>query len=206
MRAAALIPFLTVLAAAAPAAAAVDLTGQSLSAAFYGLTSALPWTVPTPFANPAIVGPGVEFAAVADPVPGLDIFFTIDVSSTGFDLTLGYPPGVLYSPTDELFGIQLSGFSGIGAIFLDGYSCTGDACDAPGLGAGSRVISAMSDASTAQVTFSAVRNGETYSFKFADPVAETPVSTVPEPSSWALMLAGFALAGAASRRRRAIVG
>lgn len=32
-----------------------------------------------------------------------------------------------------------------------------------------------------------------------------PVSGVPEPSSWALLIAGFFLTGAASRRRRKLI-
>ena len=33
--------------------------------------------------------------------------------------------------------------------------------------------------------------------------AATPVSAVPEPATWAMMIAGFGLAGSALRRRRA---
>ncbi len=65
-----------------------------------------------------------------------------------------------------------------------------------------------------------IASGATFAFRWVDldvsrsddglaiddlSVLAAPVSAVPEPASWALMLTGFALAGAALRRRRAIV-
>ncbi len=202
MRATTLIPLLAVLAAAAPAAAAVDLTGESVSASFFGI-GAVVLTTTMPFASPATVGPGVEFTGKGYAIPGRVYTFTIDVNATGFDLAIDntVPYGAAYSAS-KIFGIHLGGLSGIGAISLDDYSCVGAFCDAGGLGP--RVVTATSDASTADVTFSALRPGETYSFKFADPVVAPPVAPVPEPSTWALMITGFGLAGAALRRRRAL--
>ncbi|PZQ56448.1 MAG: hypothetical protein DI570_20780 [Phenylobacterium zucineum] len=39
-----------------------------------------------------------------------------------------------------------------------------------------------------------------------DPLPGQQVGGVPEPSTWALMIGGFGLAGAAFRRQRAVVG
>ncbi len=73
---------------------------------------------------------------------------------------------------------------------------------------------------TATISNLGIAAGSTFAFRWVDldatgaddglaiddvSVLAAPVSAVPEPASWALMLTGFGLAGAALRRRRAVV-
>lgn len=44
--------------------------------------------------------------------------------------------------------------------------------------------------------------GSSHSFTFGDPIVAGVTPGVPEPASWAMLIAGFGLVGAASRRRR----
>ena len=46
-------------------------------------------------------------------------------------------------------------------------------------------------------------NGVTDTYGFFTITVSTPSGAVPEPGAWALMIAGFGLAGAALRKRRA---
>ena len=62
----------------------------------------------------------------------------------------------------------------------------------------------------AQVPFKFVNSNDPFSFENPpataeldyDPLYKSRLTDVPEPATWAMMIAGFGLAGAAMRRRR----
>ena len=119
----------------------------------------------------------------------------VDVNATGFTLGIQDGPNGNVS-TDAANGailVNLSNLTGLNGLGLVSYSCTppGFACNTSG--GGPNILSSGSDATSAFVSLSTIRTGELYTF--------TLDAAVPEPASWALMISGFGLVGAASRRR-----
>ena len=56
----------------------------------------------------------------------------------------------------------------------------------------------------AQYTFDEVTGGASVIYTYDAPVVVPPAGGVPEPASWAMLIAGFGLVGAGQRRRRGI--
>ena len=183
---------------AAPMAANASLIGQSISGTL--ATNQAP--VSTQFVSPAVVGAGPEFFGSFTDVFEQAWDFTVDVGADTITvgiLSSSRPDGgnVGSSP---LVDISLTGFTGLGTMNLQSYTCdvSGNACGAQGFGP--TVSRLASDANSFNVGFDIIRTGETYVF---GPSLDN--GGVPEPATWALMLGGFGLAGAALRARRRAV-
>lgn len=58
----------------------------------------------------------------------------------------------------------------------------------------------------AQYEFDLVTAGASVTYTYDTPVAAPPADAVPEPASWAMMLAGFGTVGSTMRRRRKAIG
>ena len=170
-----------------------DLLGQSATATFsgHGADSNL-----VQFASPQTIGAGTEFTGSFTDVFGGNWSVLLDLDSTGFSVSFTSPPfGNLLSVTGEILRLDLTGLSGLTPIALASYSCPAGLGSCGTGGSGPRVSQMGSDATSAFVGFGVIRTGEIYNFSLAN--------AVPEPASWAMMIAGFGLAGAALRRRPA---
>lgn len=176
-------------------AMALDLTGQSVSASFALQVSA---SNIVPFTSPAVVGPGVEFTGGFRDVFGQDWSLALDVFATGFSLSwTGTDLGNLSGLAPEPFLFTLSGLSGIGPVSLVSYACEPAGqfpCTA--FSGGPSLTSLTSDATSATVVLNVIRSGETYVFSLGN------AGVIPEPATWAMLIAGFGLVGASLRRRR----
>lgn len=183
--------FSTVLAfvslVAATPALATNLIGQSATATFDSFAA----TSTTQFVSPAVVGGGVEFSGGFDDVFSQVWVLNLDLGANTVTLSIDELTRSGFgniSSSASLLNINLSGLTGLLPVTLTGYSCTA-ACDGSVLG----LSSTSTDASFG---FDHLYAGETYVFTFG---------TVPEPASWALLITGFGLTGAAMRRRRIAV-
>ena len=111
--------------------------------------------------------------------------------------------GTSNSPYDQtFFAFNLYDASGYydASVSLNFYENTGTAMIGDGLPTQSELLSFPG----ASIFFQASGpNGSVLStgFESVTSVAATPTSAVPEPASWAMMLGGFGLVGAALRRR-----
>ena len=174
---------------AAPAQA-LDLTGQSVNGSYtlqYGDTNIVP------FASPQVVGAGTEFTGTFTDTFNSNLTVAVDVYASGFTVSFtGDGNGNVAAP--DYLRVDLSGLSGLGPISLASYTCTPTGqfpCTT--FNGGPSVDSSGSTSTSAFVSFGVLRSGEVYNFSLGD--------AVPEPASWAMMIAGFGLAGAAMRRR-----
>ena len=166
----------TALLAAAPAAAALDGSTVGLDA-FFPDTATLESSAGT-----AVVGPGVEFGASA--LLGYPLSF--DLSDTAISIS--------YFGSDTDF--RSADFNGFRFTFLG---------DVP-VGAASNVASTF-----APVDISLI--GNALWLNYADVIVPNGTvsiidltfndAVIPEPATWALMIAGFGLVGAAARRKAA---
>lgn len=105
--------------------------------------------------------------------------YDIDLQSVGIDTS----NGTGYTPFTAIGGVVTLGTRSLLPTYLSTGSLTGTATLALGQAFG--VI----------VDFNGSFSGDSTGLNFA-------VSNVPEPASWAMMIAGFGLTGAAMRRRR----
>ena len=181
-----------VLVSLASPAGAVDLTGQSVNATF---TPASFSSNVVQFTSPQTVGAGVEFTGSFTDSFQQAWRLALDVGAAGFTLDIADGlNGNIKDGAGSALKIDLSNLSGIGALTLTSYSCSapgGFACGT--FNGGPNIASSGFDVNSATVTLDTIRNGERYVFA---------LGLVPEPASWALMIGGFALAGAALRRRQ----
>ena len=184
------------LTATAVPANAGPLTGQTATASLTPFSNS---TNLVQFASPKVVGNGVEFTGSFADISGGGWLLSVDIYDTGFLL------GVTANRYGNFFGnstnnvtIRLSGLSGLGPISSAGYTCVIDNLAGCGIFSGydPSLVRMGSDATSAFVTLIGLRSGETYNFSFLDAAA------VPEPATWAMMVLGFGMLGAAVRRRR----
>jgi hypothetical protein len=192
MRSFALVAACCAIFAAAPAAA-TNITGQSATAAFNSGALA---SFGSQFTSPAVIGPGTEFTGSFVDVFGQNWGIGLDMTGAGFTLTIGESTlngvGNIRS-TGNALAINITGLSGLAGTTLASYACAsaGPSCSA--FGGGSALTSLTSTADSIALNLGVIRDGETYVFA---------LSAVPEPASWAMLIAGFGLTGAAMRRRR----
>jgi hypothetical protein len=182
-----------VLAMAPPASAAVDITGQSATAVFDSRTLV---TMISQFTNPATVGAGTEFTGRFIDVFGQNWGIALDLFASGF--SLGFSEATRNgdgnsSGLASVFTLDISGLSGLQRPHLVSYTCVsaGISCLS-----GSAINSLQGDTSSVALGLRALQDGAAYRFEFG-------VASIPEPASWAMLIAGFGLTGAAFRRRRA---
>jgi hypothetical protein len=123
------------------------------------------------------------------------------VSSTNFAFVTLFDNSVVFTPTFIAF--QAAAFNGLALTNItnsnafSGWSLTGGQTGISGtILSNSRIGASWAGrllANTAPATFT----GPT-------PVTPPPTGAVPEPASWAMLITGFGLVGAAARRRRVV--
>jgi hypothetical protein len=187
------------LAALSTEASAASFDGQLVNGTISSPSSFFTPGPPMPFSSPVIIGPGVDFSSsglTPDGPDGVQNWtFLADFSGNMLTVTLDRPPQRLgnnhFGPPDiEFF---FSGFSGVMPLRLLSYTCAlSTSCNGM---PNSYIVT--STASEFNVQFITLVGHETYVF---GPQPPEPLA-VPEPASWALMIAGFGLVGAAMRRR-----
>jgi hypothetical protein len=177
---------------AAPMAANASLIGQTVN----GSLATNQGPISTQFTSPAVVGPGAEFFGQYTDVFSQVWGYTVDIGAD--TITVGIlssnNPDNGNEGSNPLVDISLSGFTGLGPMGLQSYSCVSGGGSCGAFGPGPSVARLFSDGTSFSVGFDVVRSGETYVFGPA-------LLGVPEPGVWALMLGGFGLAGVALRRR-----
>jgi hypothetical protein len=176
---------------AAPMAANASLIGQTIN----GSLATNQGAVSTQFTSPAVVGAGPEFFGEYTDVFSQVWDYTVDVGADTITVGIFSPSraGDANESSHPLVDISLSGFTGLGPMNLQSYTCVSPGFSCTAFGPGPSVARLFSDSTSFAVGFDTVRSGETYVFG----------ATVPEPGVWALMIAGFGLAGVALRRRSA---
>ena len=179
----------------APFVAHASLIGQTIT----GSLATNQGAVSTQFISPTVVGPGPEFVGQYTDVFAQVWQYTVDVGADTITV------GILSTNNSDngnegsspLVDISLGGFTGLGPMGLQSYNCVSAGFSCGSFGPGPSVARLFSDGTSFSVGFDIVRSGETYVFG-------APLAGVPEPATWALMLAGFGLAGVALRRRAAL--
>ncbi|WP_426168589.1 PEPxxWA-CTERM sorting domain-containing protein [Sandarakinorhabdus sp. DWP1-3-1] len=138
----------------------------------------------------------------ATPAPGEGISQTVTTVPTAlYTLTFGFSgenTAGVSTVLDVLIGSQLSQFTIVGdgsGVFKKPFQTTS--------------INYLATGASTTISFTIASST---AFGFNDPLIDGvsfalagPGSTVPEPASWAMLIAGFGLVGAAARRRRVAV-
>ncbi|OSZ72095.1 hypothetical protein CAP39_01615 [Sphingomonas sp. IBVSS1] len=136
--------------------------------------------------NATPCNPGTTNCYNFNGTPGATIFFNGSSTFIPLDTTLFRTYEILVRNSDVIYRIDGQRYSGT-ALAAGGttFLLVGDSSGSSPSGTGSMIISGVS-------------------FDRATSVLDLPstVSGVPEPASWAMLLAGFGLTGAISRRRR----
>lgn len=146
---------------------------------------------PDTYSNSATVGSGVEFTHTAEDFFGQNWVLSVDVNSYQFKLTwnettLGNDSD-LNAGSDEIYGVDISfDSSKIYALAVTDYTSTNNVTVGPSL-----LSITPTSANSVHLSFSSLNGGETY-----------VISVVPEPQTYAMLLAGLGLAGLAARRQR----
>jgi hypothetical protein len=175
----------------AGSAHAATLLGQSVSAS---LSSFAATSISDPFPSPVVTFAGTDFTGGFTDV--FDQTWAITVDLTATTLTINFStPGDAGGNVGDNSGaaiIDLTGFSGLTTpLHLESYTCDSGSTVCGAFGPGPFDTITLSNSTTFDVNFSAIQNGDTYVF-----------TIVPEPATWALLMAGVAFAGASLRLRR----
>jgi hypothetical protein len=177
--------------ASLPAYGAV-LTGSQVQGTLTAF-SATNFSVAQQFASPATVGAGVEFTgAVFDASFSNTYNIAVDLSDTAaiIRITSPNPNANISWPVPE-WQLQLTSLAGLfPAVASIDFACGPSCSHGSGLAGGFPTASA----SGITVAFGRTYAGDTYTLNFAAEPA------VPEPATWAMMIAGFGLVGGALRR------
>lgn len=186
---------------------ALTLTARSYTVAPTALTATTQFTGTTVLARtPVGIGACVEGGSVSGECAQVDTNGSVNEAITATFATPTRLKSVRLSVVDGDDTLRLYGVSGT-ALTLIGFG----GAIATGLDAfaGSSFVGAL-NGGTYVVRF-APSTPEFASFVFtsrnnsADGYVIDSITTVPEPASWALMVAGFGLAGASLRRRQRVV-
>ncbi len=180
----------TAVIAALPAFAHAGFNGDSATLSFSQSAFG-----PAPFANPALVGSGVEFSALSTDVFGQRWTLNADVFDNGVkffwtESTRANEPngGNIYSANPFTFTLSFAN-STVQPLALQSYTSNGHYTDH-----NSHVQSInYLNPNTVQFQFSQMHSTDQYVF----------TNAVPEPETYALMLGGLAMLGLFARRRKA---
>ncbi len=149
------------------------------------------------------IDPAPTFAFASINGTALVNAFTAGVGATQF---AGGPGGfeIRFNAPIRAFGADFAGFGGAGATQI---LAGGNTLSFPAQGLFDKgFFGFTSDTAFSTIRFQGVA-GQGDGFFFDNATFSTPsvVAAVPEPASWALMIAGFGLVGGAVRRRRKVV-
>lgn len=148
----------------------------------------------TPYAAWQNVNPTITFS-----FDGLKTFGRLVVWVDDFDGTAGvYAPASISAVID---GQSYSSFT-IGAPLDAGYDYAANGYGDRAPGGGTPFILNLAGAQGSSVVLNVVRDGQWTFLSEVDFYERETTGAVPEPQAWALLIAGFGLAGAALRRRR----
>jgi hypothetical protein len=179
--------------AVAASAQGATLLGQSVSATL-NANSAL--SISTPFPSPVTTFAGTDFTGGFTDVFAQTWVVTVDFTADTVTIDFSTPGDASGNVESEGGGaaiVDLSGFTDLTApLHFESFSCTptgSPVCGAFGTGPFDTIT--LSNLTSFDVSFGAIRTGDSYTFTFA-----------PEPTTWALLLVGFASLGAALRSRR----
>ncbi len=175
---------LTTVGLVSPAAAATDLTGSTVTGELFYPNLASPIAPPVA----AVVGPGIEFPAFSLGPSWFATPFTVDVTGDKIIIAAHYK-GTIPVQAFNGFVLTFIGAPAIADVTLDPASTTISGANHSGFTANSISI----DGSGAIETLESVT------------ILDITFAAVPEPTTWAMMLAGFlgmALMIRAARNRR----
>jgi len=140
--------------------------------------------------------------------------FFLDGSQTFMNMAAGFDTGFSFNYVSVSFSGSVGVYDGLNGTgnLLATLSLAPNSGSCPGYNAGFCPFSAKGvtfDGIGKSISFAGVANQIVFddiTFGSAIPGPDTgPGNGVPEPATWAMMIAGFGMAGAALRRRRALV-
>lgn len=184
---------------------AADITGLSINS--YAYEVAPQFTFVNPFSSSAVIGDGIEFSALIERIDGfyeqqfqIDLDFSSDNNNAALE--------VYISAVDTLPG-NFNGFPVVGMYFTGlpelvsfnatEFRCTPDPAVWPGTDCQAAPFfnQPIQHAGRLWLDFSAVSAGS-----YARYEENSPVYSLPEPASWAMLLIGFGALGYTLRARR----
>jgi hypothetical protein len=145
-----------------------------------------------------------------DNVRGYDFIllqFDQAVSITGLNRQLFGLPFVGYDSDASIKAVSLGGAQWNSALDISGYTLGTKGWTSIGGGSLSGLTTFAGNVTSTQWLIAAdIASGKNDGFKLKSLQVNynVPVNAVPEPATWAMMLTGFGLVGAAARRRRAV--